>query len=132
MCIIKISSVKHTSDIVEKAKQLSRTSYSITFLVVAITCWFLLGEPRQTVANWLWTNDAAPWETVDAYYYPNRANLVDVRYNKGLGSVQECRNWVRTLAASQGDTGIVRGDYECGVQVIDFVAGIPVYRITLR
>lgn len=102
------------------------------FFVLIICGWFIWGDPPKTVANWFWADDAAPWETVDAFYYPDRSNLALYRSHKGLDSVQECRNWVRSAAASHGDANLIRGDYECGVEVVDTFVGISVYRTTVR
>ena len=49
-----------------------------------------------------------------------------------LGSVDGCRTAVRSMAANFGDASLTRGDYECGIEVIDNFAGIDVYRTTTR
>ena len=54
-------------------------------ITIGIGLWFFLGEPAKDVANWFWENSAAPWEEVDAFYYPNRSNLTvhkEARYWK--------------------------------------------------
>lgn len=102
------------------------------FLILIICAWFIWGDPPKTVANWFWADDAAPWETVDAFYYPDRSNLTIYDSSTGFGSVEGCRNWVRLSAALRGDPNLIRGDYECGIEVVDTFAGIPVYRTTVR
>ena len=101
-------------------------------IAILIGLWFWLGDPPKTVANMFWENDAAPWETVDAYYYPNRNDLTVFRSAFGFNSVDDCRSWVRFAAASNNDVGLTRGDFECGVGRIDAFGGMTVYRITTR
>lgn len=101
-------------------------------ILAAIGLWFLFGQPAKTVANWLWGSDAAPWETVDAFYYPDANNLAIVNIVSDFDSVQACRDWVYSAAAANGDVGLERGDYECGVQKLDTYMGMLVYRTTVR
>jgi hypothetical protein len=91
-------------------------------------------SPRETVANLFYANDAAPWETVDAFYYPNRADLTINQSQMGLADVAGCRDAVRSMAALTNDPQLLRGDYECGVGRIDKpeYAGVNVYRLTVR
>ena len=77
-------------------------------------------------------NDAAFWETVDAFYYPDRNNLTMDLRQTGLKSVAECRTWVFQTAASKNDPNLARGDYECGVGLIEHYGPVGVYRITVR
>ncbi len=100
--------------------------------LAAIGAWFYFGDPPKDVANQFWKNDAAPWETVDAYYYPNRNDLSQHQKMTGLSSVEDCRNWVRSVAARNGDSGVLRGDYECAIEVVDTFGGLFVYRVTTR
>ena len=45
-------------------------------IVVALLGWWILGSPAKNVADWIGSDDAAPWEAVDAfYYYPDQADL---------------------------------------------------------
>lgn len=101
-------------------------------ILIAIGLWFWFGDPPKTMANWFWESDAAPWETVDAFYYPNRNDLTQFQKMPGLNSVDECRSWVRSTASINGDSGIMRGDYECAIEVVYSFAGISVYRTTTR
>jgi len=99
-------------------------------VLIAIGAWFLFGNPAKTFANWLWSDSAAPWETVDAFYYPNRSDLGDFLSQRGLGSLQECRDWVYSVAASRRDPNLTRGDYECGIGRVDDLNGIAIYRLS--
>lgn len=100
--------------------------------VVAIAAWFVFGNPSKTIAGWLWPEDAAPWEEVDAYYYPSRENLTVHQASRDVGSVEDCRRWVYATAASNGDPNMMRGDFECGVGRLESEMGFNVYRITVR
>lgn len=101
-------------------------------ILAAIGLWFLFGTPAKTVADWFWAESAAPWETVDAFYYPDRSDLTISLSQRGLTSVQECRDWVYASAALRDDPTMIRGDYECGVEQLDTLGGLTVYRITVR
>lgn len=101
-------------------------------IIAGVALWFLFGDPPKTVANMFWADDAAPWETVDAYYYPGRGDLSIHQSQRGLSSVQRCRDWAYRAAAINGDAALSRGDYECGVEVVDSFGTLPVYRITVR
>ena len=102
------------------------------FLVVAaIVLWFVFGDPATNVASWFWSSSAAPWEEVDAVYYPNRNNLT-VHGRRDVGSVENCRAWVRAEAVRRNDSGLKRGDYECGVGRLGTLGSIDVYRLTVR
>lgn len=101
-------------------------------IILGVAVWFLFGDPPKTVANMFWADAAAPWETVDAFYYPDRGDLSIHQSQRGLSSVQNCRDWVYRAAAINGDANLSRGDYECGVEVVDSFGGISVYRITVR
>ena len=101
-------------------------------LILVIGAWFLFGDPPKTVANWFWSEDAAPWEEVDAYYYPDRSDPASYRSELGLASVQECRDWVYGTASLNDDPALVRGDYECAVEQVDSLGGSPVYRLAVR
>ncbi|MBB4194873.1 hypothetical protein [Rhizobium aethiopicum] len=98
-----------------------------------IGLWFWLGDPGKFIANKLYKDGAAPWETVDAFYYPDRSNLSLFKSRPGLKSVDECRAAVNVLAFDASDAGLKRGDYECGVGKLkgDYY-GLSVYRLTVR
>ena len=99
----------------------------------ALLAWATLGSPKQDAANIFWGDNPAPWEQVDAFFYPSRSNLlVDVR-RLNLRSLDECRNWVREQARQNGDSSLSRGSYECGVGFLGTVAGsLRMYRRTVR
>lgn len=110
----------------------SRALLMPLLLLVGVGLWFLFGTPLVTVADWLWGSEAAPWETVDAFYYPNRGDLTEYQFAGGLSSVQSCRDQVHLMAARNNDPGLMRGSYECGVQMIDTFGTLKVYRATVR
>jgi hypothetical protein len=101
-------------------------------LFTALAAWFVFGSLKKTVANWLWENDAAPWESVDAFYYPNRSDLSKDLRRSGLKNVRECRDWVDSISRQFNDPGITHGDYECGVGYLDDYGPLRVYRTTVR
>ena len=101
-------------------------------ILIVVVFWGILGTPKKDVANWLYKNKPAPWEKVDAIYYPDRTNLRQQKVAEGLNSLDECRDWVYSQAASHGDYGMRRGDYECGVGRIDAYFGLPVYRAVVH
>ena len=101
-------------------------------VALAIVAWFVFGSPVKDLANWFWSDSAAPWETVDAFYYPDRSDLGEFLSQGGFGSVQECRDWIYSIAASKNDPTLIRGDYECCVGQIDSFGGMSVYRLTVR
>jgi hypothetical protein len=96
--------------------------------VLVLGLWVLFGSPKKDVANSLWSDQAAPWESVDAFYYPNRSDLSRHQRAAGLASVDACRAWVNDVSAAHNDIGVKRGDYECGVGYL----GMRVYRTTVR
>lgn len=102
----------------------------LIFLGIAV--WFVIGDPPKTAANWFWDEGPAPWESVDAYYYPNRSDLTVHEMAEDVGDLDDCRTWVRSQASLRGDPGLARGDYECGVGRTDSAYGFNVYRITAR
>ena len=102
------------------------------FLALILVLWFIFGEPAKDTANWFWENEPAPWETVDAYFYPNRNNLDIVESNTGLSSIDECRDWVNRQASIRNDPNMTRSDYECGIEHIDDWGGLKVYRTTTK
>jgi len=102
-------------------------------LLLALALWWIFGSPAKTVANWFWPSDAAPWETVDAFYYPHRADLAESVSKSGLESVEACRVWASNEAAMRHDPGIIRGDFECGIGKLEVMSGgLNVYRATAR
>lgn len=101
-------------------------------IILAVGLWFVFGDPGKTTANWFWEKSAAPWESVDAFYYPDRTDLTIHQSRVNLDDVDACRIWVRSAAAAQGDVLLMRGDYECGVGKIENVYDLSVYRITVR
>ena len=101
-------------------------------IIIGLSAWFVLGSPLKTIANTLWHDTAAPWEKVDAFFYPNRSDLSVHIAKRDLRSVDECRNWVKSQAIAIGDLDMSRSDYECGVEKIQDFGDMAMYRLTLR
>ena len=104
----------------------------VVLLVVALVGWFVFGDPPKTVANFWWPAVAAPWETVDAFYYPDRSNLYLVQQQAGLASVNACRDWANGAAYAHGDPGMARSDWECGLGKPRAWGDLKVYRATVK
>lgn len=72
-------------------------------------------------------------DQVDAFYYPNRNDLMVFEVVYDVGDIDACRAAVYALAAERGDPQLVRGDYECGVGPTDKSLGdIRVYKETVK
>lgn len=99
---------------------------------VLLLFWVVLGSPKEDVANFFWPSESAPWESVDAFYYPDRNNLTRVQKAQNVGSVEACRDLVYAWAAQNGDLGLHRGDYECGIGRLEDLGFATVYRVTVR
>ena len=97
----------------------------------ALILWAIFGHPSRDIAGWFWEYDAAPWERVDAFYYPDRTNLAVFNQHSKVGGVEECRSWASEMAAANGDRGMNQGDYECGVGEPTDWNGLKVYRTTV-
>lgn len=104
----------------------------LLLLLVGGGLWIWLGDPLKDLAEWFYKENAAPWETVDAFYYPDRSNLTIWRTGKKMPNVQTCRDWVYAMAATYSDPALRRGDYECALGEARNLGGISVYRATVR
>ena len=105
--------------------------WSITCIgILSLLIWAAIGDPIQTMADWLWPRSPAPWESVDAIYYPDKANQLVSVDNQDAGSLTRCRAWVISVA-KQSDPGLQRGDYQCGVGY-RYSAGLNIYRLMVR
>lgn len=102
------------------------------FMIVALAAWFLFGDPGKTLAGWFYPDAAAPWEPVDAFYYPSRHDLSEHFVQHDVGSVEACQDWAYSVAASRGDPDMTRGTYECGVGEAESWGGLNVYRLTVQ
>jgi hypothetical protein len=101
-------------------------------VAVALVAGFIFGDPKTTVANWFWSEKNAPWETVDAFYYPDRSNLAKFIHMERLPDVDACRVAVRSVAAQHSDPRVIRGDYICAVGKPMMWMGVFVYRMKVR
>ena len=70
---------------------------------IALVLWALFGDPSKDVANWFWEYEVAPWENVDAYYYPNRSDLSVHVSREDVGSLDGCREWVYAEATQNNE-----------------------------
>lgn len=71
-------------------------------------------------------------QQVDAYYYPDAENLSVFQVMRDVGSVENCRDWVRQRAWENNDPDLARGDYECGIGPSGSLGGATVYEETVR
>lgn len=51
------------------------SGWPLFLLLGAGALWFWLGDPPKDAANWFWPDSPAPWEQVDAVYYPDNSDL---------------------------------------------------------
>jgi len=83
-------------------------------LGIVLIVWILSAAPGF-LAGIFWSDSNAPWEKVDAFYYPDASDLTECESQMDVGSVQACRDWVEDSATEKGDPNMERGDHECGV-----------------
>lgn len=88
---------------------------AIKWIVGIVLIFWMFSAAPSFLASVFWSESNAPWEKVDAFYYPNADNLTEWESQMNVGSVQACRDWVEDSAAAKGDSNLERGDYECGV-----------------
>jgi hypothetical protein len=100
--------------------------------ILGFMVWTVLGSPIQTVTGWIWPHSPAPWEAVDAFYYPNKSNLAVSLENHDVGGLAQGRTRASSAAAKQDDPQLERGDYECGVGYLTSQRSLNRYRLTVR
>ena len=100
-------------------------------VLIGVILWAIFGSPAQTAADIIWGDEPAPWEEVDAYYYPDRSNLNRYEQQNDVGSLDHCRAWVQRQASLRDDLRVRKGDYECAVGKHDYL-GLSVYRTKAR
>ncbi len=71
-------------------------------------------------------------DQIDAFYYPNKSDLSQYEVHRDVGSVDECRRLVNNAAFNNGDPGLRRGDYECGIGPTGMLGDITVYKETVK
>jgi hypothetical protein len=95
--------------------------------------WLIVGRPMNDLAGLFWPELPAPWEKVDAFYYPDRHNLSVHRGAYNVDGIAGCRSWVTAAAAANFDPRISCGDYECAIGKLQSLGdGLTVYRLTVR
>lgn len=94
--------------------------------------WLVFGNPGGTIAGWFWPETNAPWERVNAFYYPDRNDLTHDERKLDVGSVEACRDWVDGQARAAGDPDMMNSDYECGVGCKEEGGGMYVCRLTVE
>ena len=99
--------------------------------ILGFMVWAALGSPRQTVTGWIWPRSPAPWEAVDAFYYPDKNNPTISIGNPDVGGLAQCRTWASSAAAKQNDPQLDRGDYERGVGYLTSQGSLNRYRLTV-
>lgn len=75
---------------------------------------------------------AACSEQVDAYFYPDRADLTRSDAKIDVGSIEACRAWAYAKAAQIGDPSMQRSTYECGLGPRERGNSFTVYRETVQ
>lgn len=94
--------------------------------------WGALGNPTQTITGWIWPHSPAPWESVDAFYYPDKSDPNISLENYDVGGLVQCRAWANSAAAKQKDPQLERGDYYCGIGYLNAQGSLGTYRLTVR
>lgn len=88
---------------------------TVAWIIGAILGFWLISALPSIAESIFWPETNAPWEKVDAFYYPDRNDLSSDRRQLNVGSVETCRDWVDEQAQEFGDVDMLRGDYECGI-----------------
>jgi hypothetical protein len=101
-------------------------------LIAAVAGWFYFGSPVSDLADWVWPSSPAPWERVDAHYYPDAGDRSAYESRLDVGDLEACREAATQMAARRGDPQMQRGAYECGVGHVGRTAGVKVYRVTVK
>lgn len=101
-------------------------------LVTVIIHYLIFGSFRRDAGNFFWPDDVAPWETVDAFYYPDARDPSRFESANGLEDKDQCRSWAQAAALRNQDPDFSEGDYECGIGKLDQFGSVTVYRIIAR
>jgi len=99
--------------------------------LAAIVAWFLLSNPKNDIANFIWTNSSAPWEKVDGYYYPDKNTTIGMEKKEAVGDSDDCKDWAELNAKAHQDKEFNRGKYQCGVGQVKNPDGTLAYRLLL-
>lgn len=100
---------------------------------IGLILWAVFGSPKKDVANWFYDYKPAPWETIDAFYYPDNNNLSKHSVAYGINSLDECRRWASGQAAANNDPYFTRSSFLCWIgKTGEEFAGMKVYRTNAR
>ncbi|WP_157831856.1 hypothetical protein [Thalassospira marina] len=100
--------------------------------IIAVAAWSTLGAPQEWLANQVWPDGPAPWEKVTAVYFPDRNDKTAFRFaGEGLDNVQQCRDAVLELAATNQDPDLKRGSYDCAIGFYSSDDHTGHYRLTV-
>ena len=100
--------------------------------ILGLMVWGALGNPNRQLPAGFGRISPAPWERVDAFYYPDKNNLSISLENHDVGGLAQCRTWVNSVARKQKDPQLERGDYHCRVGHLDAQGSLNSYRLTVR
>ena len=104
---------------------------AIAGIVAGLFAWFALSNPKQDIADVIWPKSPAPWEQVDAYYYPYRDQTQQSHSAFHFQSVKDCRDWIEGKALEYGDTNPGEGAWRCAIGEYDKMSEQQTYRLTL-
>ncbi len=103
------------------------------FIVGALILWAIFGSPMHDLAEWFYKYKPAPWEKVDAIYYPDNDNRAKHSIAAGLSSLDECRTWANSQASADNDPYFIRSSYLCWIgKTNEEFAGMQVYRTNAK
>lgn len=103
------------------------------FIIGALILWAIFGSPKHDLADWFYKYEPAPWETVDAFYYPDNNNLAKYSGAYGLKTLDECRDWATRQAIAHNDGFFYHSSYLCWIGKTDKeFAGMQVYRTNAK
>ncbi|OKH89513.1 hypothetical protein [Thalassospira sp. TSL5-1] len=104
----------------------------VAVAIIAGLAFSTLNGPREWLANLIWPEGPAPWEKVTAVYFPDKNDKTAFRFaGEDLGSLDQCRDAVMELAATNNDPELKNGSYDCAVGYYADDDHTGHYRLTL-
>ena len=101
-------------------------------VILAIIAWFIFGKPISSGTDLLWPTSPAPWERVDAFYYPDKMDFAKLQTKRGFKTVPECKAWIKAQAAANNDPEMRQGKYKCAIGFMGNEFGKKVYRVLVK